>query len=327
VTGSGVAVRPHVQAPPADEAAFEAPALLRILWADPQHMAEHLAVWSLARFGPRAEAAVAGLRAGHPGAGRAELERLVIERQTRVAAVEGAFVGGPFALLIPVAFCASLLAQAQLAFELAALAGRSPTDGMRAAELLVLLDVYPSTDEAAAALAALPRDPAAREGRRLPRGTRVEMVRRMAYLLEVVGMSEERSRLRNVAGWAGVGLLVLVGFVLPLVWVPYLAFSMRRSARRLGARAQRFYAAAETGEAGVTVRGRPVVRIGGLVAFARMGLLVVLPLVVALVVLLTGLSLGGGNAVTTVAALLAVSALLTAGWLGYRRWRHRRRGS
>jgi hypothetical protein len=26
---------------------FEAPALLKILWADPQNMAEHLALWSL----------------------------------------------------------------------------------------------------------------------------------------------------------------------------------------------------------------------------------------------------------------------------------------
>jgi hypothetical protein len=36
---------------------------------------------------------------------------------------EGAFVGGPFIVLLPVAFGAALLAQAQMALELAVLAG------------------------------------------------------------------------------------------------------------------------------------------------------------------------------------------------------------
>ena len=52
----------------------------------------------------------------------------MIARQTRVTVVEGAAVGGPFILLIPVAWCAALLAQAQMVFELAALAGYSATD-------------------------------------------------------------------------------------------------------------------------------------------------------------------------------------------------------
>jgi len=32
-------------------AVYEAPAVLRLLWADPQYMPEHLALWSLKRFG------------------------------------------------------------------------------------------------------------------------------------------------------------------------------------------------------------------------------------------------------------------------------------
>ena len=50
------------------EAAFEAPAVLRMLWADPQYMPEHLALWSLKRFGPRASSAVEKLRGSHPDA-------------------------------------------------------------------------------------------------------------------------------------------------------------------------------------------------------------------------------------------------------------------
>src|SRR5690349_5866505 len=121
-----------------EAAVYEAPSVLRLLWADPQYMPEHLALWSLKYFGPRASSAVEALRRTRPDAGRGELEAMVIERQTRVSMTEGAFVGGPFLLLIPVAFCAALLAQAQMTLELAAVAGRRPDDEMRAADLLVV---------------------------------------------------------------------------------------------------------------------------------------------------------------------------------------------
>jgi hypothetical protein len=82
-------------APRSEGAVYEAPAVLRLLWADPQYMPEHLAVWSLKYFGPRAESAVAKLRESHPGADLGELEAAVIKHQTRVSMTEGAFVGGP----------------------------------------------------------------------------------------------------------------------------------------------------------------------------------------------------------------------------------------
>src|SRR5262245_29509736 len=192
-------------------------------------MAEHLAMWSLARFGPRAGSAVTKLRDGHPGVDRDRLEQLVVERQTRVAMTEGAFVGGPFIVLIPIAFCAALLAQAQMVFELAAVADHEPKDRMRAAELLVLIGAYESTVTAAEALATVTRQARKREGKRLPRGTRWAMLRRMAYLVGVLGIGDDRSRLRAALGWIGIGVLFLVGLVLPLVWVPYMAYSTRRS--------------------------------------------------------------------------------------------------
>ena len=119
-----------------DAAVYEAPGVLRLLWADPQYMPEHLALWSLKHFGPRASTAVKRLRGSHPGAEAGQLEAAVIKHQTRVSMTEGAFVGGPFIVLLPVAFCAALLAQAQMALELAALAGYAPDDEMRAADLL-----------------------------------------------------------------------------------------------------------------------------------------------------------------------------------------------
>jgi hypothetical protein len=253
-----------------------------------------------------------------------ELEDAAIGRQTNVAMTEGAFVGGPFVVLIPIAFCAALLAQAQMVYELAGVAGEKPTDRARAVDLLRILGVYASAEEATAALARLPRDPAQREGKKLPRGTRWDMVRRMAYLLGVLGTDDGKSRTRAVLGWTGIGFLFLVGLVLPLVWVPYMAYSMRRSALRMGGRARAYYAGEQAAEPVVAVRQGERLRIGGTAAFARMAILVVLPIVAALVALATGFSLGGGNLIGALLLLLVVSAAVTLAWLGYRGWRHRR---
>lgn len=314
------------EAAASDETIFETPAVLRIIWADPQHMAEHIAVWSLARFGPRAASAVQALHERQPAPVRDELERLVVDRQTRVATTEGAFVGGPFIVLIPFAFCAALLAQAQMVFALAAVAGRNPNDERRAAELLVLLGAYPSVDDATAALAALPRNPGQRDHKRLPAGTRWGMVKRMAYLLEIFGPADEsRSRLRATLGWLGIGALFVVGLVLPLVWVPYMAYSSRRSTLRMARRARSFYSESRASEAGIVVqRGGESLEVGGTAAFVRMALLIVLPVVVAVVALVTGFGFVGGRWLTAGVLLLAASALATSAWLGYRWWRHRR---
>ena len=147
----------------------------------------------------------------------------------------------------------------------------------------------------------------------------------MAYLLQVLAPPVERSRLRATAGWIGVGILVLVGLVLPLVWVPYMAYSMRRSTLRLATRARAYYSASGPADDGVVVTHRGRVQTGGVVALARVVLLAVFPLLVAVIGLLTGFSFAGGNWLTAFVLLLAVSALATLGWLAYRRWRGTRR--
>jgi hypothetical protein len=301
-----------------DEPIFQAPNVLRIMWADPQHMAEQLVVWSLAHFGPRAASVVENIRREHPDAERDELEELVVTHQARVAATEGAFVGGPFIVLIPVAFCAALLAQAQMVYELAAVSGRDPCDAMRAADLLVLLGAHDSIPEARAAIAAMKKDPR-QEGEKLPAGARVGMIKRMAYLLGLLGPDVGYSRFRFIIGWVGIGMLLLVGFVLPLVWVPYLAYSTRRSTLRLAVRARRYYAAGQVGEAGLIVRrGHSRASFGGTVALGRTFLLLVLPIGAAIIAVLTGTSPGGGRWLFAGLIFLAASFVATLLWLGFR---------
>jgi hypothetical protein len=307
-----------------DTAASEAPALLRLLWADPQHMAEHLALWSVRLFGPRASAAVRTLERTHPGAERSELSRLAVERQTRVSMTEGAFVGGPFVVLIPVAFCAALLAQAQMALELAGLSGRDPEDQVRAADLLVLQGAYRSVAEASSALEHVVREPKHREGR-LPRGSRIAMVRRMAYLLGMLGPSgEKKSRLRQALGIALLCVVFLVSFAMPLVWVPYMAASLRRSALQVGGRATAFYtdgAAAAPSSAHEEPRN---VSVGIAAGFSRTVVLIAVPVVGAAIALLTGLEVGGSRLVGSGVLLVVLSQAAAIVWLVNRWWRRRR---
>jgi hypothetical protein len=310
------------EVPPAesaeDEPIFQAPNVLGIMWADPQHMAEQLVVWSLAHFGPRAEAAVEKFRRDHPDADREQLEGLVVRHQSRVAATEGAFVGGPFIVLIPVAFCAALLAQAQMVYELAAVSERDPRDAMRAADVLVLLGAHDSIGEAEAAIAGMKKNPR-QEGKKLPAGARIDMVKRMAYLLGLLGPDVGYSRFRFIIGWVGIGCLLLIGFVLPLVWVPYLAYSTRRSTLRLAARASAYYAEGHVGDAGLIVRrGTSGVSFGAGVALGRTFLLLVLPIGAAVIALLTGTSPGGGRWLFAGLLFIAVSFVATFLWLGFR---------
>jgi hypothetical protein len=317
---SEAAAQVQTEAPPGDSSTddgpiFQAPNVLRIMWADPQHMAEQLAVWSLAHFGPRAERAVGKVERQHPEAGREELEHLVTRSQVRVAATEGAFIGGPFIVLIPVAFCAALLAQAQMVFELAAVSGRDPRDAMRAADLLVLLGAHDSSADAEAAIAKMKKNPR-QEGKKLPAGARVDMVKRMSYLLGLLAPDPGYSRFRFVIGWVGIGLLILVGFVLPLVWVPYLAYSTRRSTLRLAARAREYYSAGGAADTGLTVRrGEHRASLGGSVALGRTFLLIVLPIGAAVIALLTGTDPGGGRWLFAGLLFIGVSFIASFLWL------------
>jgi hypothetical protein len=52
--------------------------------------------------------------------------------------------------------------------------------------------------------------------------------------------------------------------------------------------------------------------------------LIALPVVVAVVALLTGADIGTGKWVSAGIFLIVVSALATLGWFGYRWWRRRR---
>ncbi|MGW4893050.1 hypothetical protein ACWEQL_12425 [Kitasatospora sp. NPDC004240] len=293
--------------------------VLRAAMKDPAHLPELLAHFAVHHLGSRAAASVARARERRPGAEQGDLAEAVITRGRRVSQSEGAFVGGPLMIFAPFAFCTALLTQSRMMLELGALTGRDPTDPDRAAELLVIQGVYPDEERARAALAAAaaarPDSPPGRVA------ALWSVVRRMAYLLGVVTPDKRPvSVWVRVWRWVLVVVVLLIGFVVPLVWLPYLGYSYHRASQELGERAWAYY----RGEATVwpeetAARARPA-----LVGAIFKGVLwLLVPAVVLTFLVLADLRLAGSRYPVITVALVTLSVVLASGWWLRRRRRRR----
>jgi hypothetical protein len=217
--------------------------LLRLVLKDPKHLPENLATFSLNMLGPGIPGYVAELRRQNPDADTPELERLIALQGVRETSREGGFVGGPFLYLIPVAFCAALLAQIKMLLRVAALSGRDPQEPERASEILVILGVYPEVDKAAEALRKLPKAPAHAGKKRFFGTAMVDVIVRMAKLLGLVTPGEVNpvSWLIHLGRWVLLILALIVGLAVPLIWLPYLYMSYYRGTVDLAERVSIFY--------------------------------------------------------------------------------------
>lgn len=220
--------------------------LLRIVVNDPSRLPENLAKFSHRMLSAEVPGYVARLRAEHPDADVGELERIVVRRGLRETSSQGGFVGGPFIVLVPVAFVAALLAQIKMLFRMAAVGGRDPLAPERAAEVLIIMGVYKTMDEAAAAIAETGTRPDPESG---PVGKRSRLfatwhvIWRMAWLLGLLAPDPATpvGVVIHLARWLMLGLAFLVGTVVPLIWLPYLSFSYYRGTTDLAERASVFY--------------------------------------------------------------------------------------
>ncbi|WP_052441097.1 hypothetical protein [Streptacidiphilus anmyonensis] len=325
---------------PVDPADARARSLLRRLRADPARMPEELAAFAVREMGPRAQARVDGLRSRLPEADAEHLRAETVAHGVRASVTEGAFVGGPFLVWIPVAFCRALLAQAQFVLELGALAGRDPRASARAAELLVLQGAYRDTRSAAAALAATPASTAAAPD---PGGRSAGLWQVTMRMASVLGLRAVEGAGPTVRWWTRAGqwllltLVIVVGMVVPLVWLPYMTVSYQRSGRAIAARADAFYFGATAAsptetEAGTHARTAAQAEAeaeagtdpGLVAACVRAVVSVVLVVGLVLLVLLTGVQLADRQWPLLVLVLGASSIGVGAWWQLSRRARDRR---
>ncbi|MEU9289066.1 hypothetical protein AB0D57_31455 [Streptomyces sp. NPDC048275] len=306
---------------PSDGSAESSPErfLLALILEDPGHLPEILAAFAVRRIGPAVPESVDRLRRDHPDAADAELRADVIVRGRRAVVSKGAVVGGPFLVLVPLAFCAALLRQARTVLELAALDGRDPTARARAGELLVLQGVYEDTRQAQEALSRVSRAGPAPRRRRW--AALWDVTLRMARLLGLIVPADAGQRsgpVRRLAvqawRWLLLAAVFLVGLIAPLVWLPYMAASYRRADARLSDRALTHYFA----DAGTPKRRRRAhvdPEMLGAVLRALASLLL------AAVVVLVDLRIAGSG--WPVLAITLATSSAAVGTLWY--WRRRRR--
>ncbi|MFG2822454.1 hypothetical protein ACGFX4_23850 [Kitasatospora sp. NPDC048365] len=267
---------------------------LRAAAHDPKHLPEYLALLAVRAEGPLAKAEVKDRDVAE-----------VMKRGIRVTVAEGSLIGGPFIVLVPVAFCASLLAQLRMVLELAALSGADPEDEARAAELLVLQGVYPDEDAARAGLVGitLPKEePEDAEGEQ-PKVS-MGLIRRMAYLLGLLGADDPgKGRVRRAFGWVGIGILLLIGFVLPMVWIPAMGYFTLQATQSMGHRAQAYYGHPETRGQG---QGKAYWRPGAVALVVRTLIAAILPAIAFLAVITAGIDLVGSRWGTALVIAAAV---------------------
>jgi uncharacterized protein (DUF697 family) len=202
------------------------------LRSDPVRAPQYLALAAVDAWGAQARDYARRVRNEHPQASAHDLAEMVRKRHATLARLEGAAAGLP-ATVAPLAGSAigilpdlGALAwiQSRMVIHIAAVYGHDTTDRETAAEMLVLLGIYRTTEAARVALAEAAKRVSARLINAYVKGATLALLKQ---LFRYVGIKFTRT-----------GLLRAV----PFVSVPISAAVNEASTRSLGNRAIEFYA-------------------------------------------------------------------------------------
>jgi hypothetical protein len=220
--------------------------LVRLVYRDPDHVAERLTLYAAGALGPQSREWAERVQRERPGTPRAHIAEELRRQSAGVARVDGAVAGTPFFIALVPGYVAYLWQEARMTLRIAALYGRDPTDMHTAAEALVLRGVHPTMEDAERSLRdvrarPLPEAPATRR----PLRTWYDSVYRLLVFggfLEAPGNgAAHRSRLRTVAGAVLATLIWATTWVFPVTFMIAMSWGCESHARTLGRRALAFY--------------------------------------------------------------------------------------
>src|SRR3954468_10433274 len=221
--------------------------LVRLVYRDPEHVAERLTLYAAESLGPQSREWAERVRAEEPDASRAQGSARLQLQSVRVARVDGAIAGTPFLVALVPGYVSYLWQEARMTLRIAALYGRDATTLHTAAEVLALRGVRPSVDEAERALLEvqarpLPPPP---EGRR-PLRTWYESIYRLLVFGGFLGPPDEdgpkRSWLRTALGTIIGTAIYITTWVVPVTFMLAMSWGCESHARDLGRRTHEFYA-------------------------------------------------------------------------------------
>jgi hypothetical protein len=220
--------------------------LVRLVYRDPDHVAERLTLYAADALGPPSREWAERVTSERPDAPRAHIAEELRQQSARVARVDGAVAGTPFFVALVPGYVGYLWQEARMTLRIAALYGRDPTDMQTAAEALVLRGVHPTIDAAERALREarahpLPDAPS----KRRPLRTWYDSVYRLLVFGGFLGApgdeGVERSRLRTVAGFVLATLIWATTWIFPVTFMIAMSWACESHARTLGRRALAFY--------------------------------------------------------------------------------------
>jgi hypothetical protein len=225
-------------------------ALLRIVYRDPEHVAERLTLYATERLGEPSHAWAEAARAARPDEPVDDLAHELCEQSAKIARVDGAVAGTPFFIALLPAYVNYLWQEARMSLRVAALYGEDPRTLETAADLLVLRGVHPTPEAASEALTYVREKPVPEgpEGRR-PLRTWYRSVRSVlvfgGFLSAEEADAEKTSWLRRAFGFAVGGTLYLITWVLPVTFMIAMSWGCESHARKLGNQTMARYGGAE----------------------------------------------------------------------------------
>jgi hypothetical protein len=195
------------------------------LRAEPDRAPEHIALAAAERFAPQAEEWVRAAGGGHTPE---SLARTAFKKHVRLARLEGATLGLGGLWTAAPDLLGLLWIQSRMVFFIAAAYGYDPRHPMRPAELLALQDVYPSAEEARAALDGT--------GKRLTG----------ALAKRAIAGGPDKKLSRQLAGYAGRKIAERYGGrLVPLIGSPIGAVQNAGATKDLGRRTLDYYGAGQ----------------------------------------------------------------------------------
>jgi hypothetical protein len=240
-------------------------ALVRLVHRDPEHVAERLTLFAVARIADESTRWAQSARGSRPDTPPAEIAEELRLKSARIARIDGAISGTPFFIALVPGYVSYLWQEMRMTMRTAALYGRDLRALRTAAEMLALRGLHPNVESAEAALVRVQETPMPeRPTERRSLRTWVHSV----YLVLVFGgfLSPSAAkpprqgwldRIRSVASLLLAAAVWVMTWVLPVTFMILMAWGCETHARQLGRRALVFYdGEAATINAAIALAGR-----------------------------------------------------------------------
>jgi hypothetical protein len=222
---------------------------IRIVYRDPEHVAERLTLYAIARLADASLEWAESVRATRVDTPPAEIVEELRLQTGQIARIDGAISGTPFLIALVPGYLTYLYQEMRMTLRAAALYGRDPLEVKTAGEMLALRGVHPDVEQAEAALrkvqaTPMPDRPAHRRSLR----TWVDSGYRLLVFGGFMSPSAAEPPKRRIVDRLRAGLSLLFGaalwvmtWVLPFTFMIMMAWGCETHARQLGRRALVFY--------------------------------------------------------------------------------------